>query len=1418
MTTQTWTLAATDYQQLSEVEHLLKRPGMYIGTVERQPRSTLCMDENAKISMKSVNTSVGEEHLFKEIIGNIADNVQRSRENNIDPGPAEITMDPMRLTAKNYGMFIPIERHPQTGKWIHDMVFGSFRAGSNFDDTKQRLYIGQNGIGAKGVNGFCSEFRVTGGDPLRGLKITIIWYNNMSQKTEPVVEPYTGPGFTEVSYILDFPRFGVASYDSEIVEIYRAHCAGLSYACQIPIQFNGQLIQVADIFEYAKMFYPITKASAIMYKDPNGVYELCIVDTPNNSVGISFVNGISTPMGGVHLDASYRVVTHALIDYMGKAVKGISLTKRDIVDHVSIFVACRLSKPNLTGQTKDYLKSPEPKIELPEKLLNGIRKWELVKLIYSEIERKQMNKLKKTDGKRKRYRGGKAEPANWAGTANSMQTVFILTEGDSADAYRLKFISQVPNGQGRNIFGSMPLHGKIRNVINSSFLEILENEDFNNIKQHLGLSEDTDYKLQENYRKLNYGALWHFPDPDNDGKHILGLLLLYLMARFPSLIEIGFLKFLRIPVARVEINGQRYLFYTMNALKRALAALPPGAKVGSVDYFKGLGSSEDHHIKEDFANPRLVTFRMDAEAIQNMLKAFHKKQAHLRKEWILNWVNESVYELENMPELPISVFVNHELIDYSIENVIRSIPEMMDGLKESQRKALFAAFRKLRGKKAKGKIKVAQVASHAAEITCYKHGEGCLADTIVMMTYNFVGSNNLPYFQAKGQFGCVDPMTPILTWQGTRKYAKDITSQDILVGDDGKPRHISQVVSGTDHMYTIHQKYGAPYKVNSLHILTLRFTVHKIIDYDPYAVEWSMKYYDVQEKKVKTKRGSRDDLKGFAAGISDENIFDIDVQTFLSFPHDERDLFHSVCLNSPIQWEKREVSVDPYELGFNLRNESLTDYILNDQETRLQLLAGLIDSHCDLPLKYIEQIQIFHLIHQRSDEIEFIAKSLGFKTTRSSDSLIIDGNIYRIPTRLSHKQATKKTCDNFIGEKITIEYSGPGDYVGWYIDANERFLLGDFTVTHNTRNKGGEDAANPRYTAIALPYTADLIYPKEDKRLERRIVDEGDEQECENFFPILPMQLMNGGKGIGSGWSTDIPSYAPLDLGFWFQVRLLTDLHPEANYQLPILKPYYKGFTGQIILTKDGYRTEGRLTNMPDGTVHITELPIGTWTKDYDDYLAGLEEEKIISGYDSYCTDEKIHFVIHKYLDGAPTLKKLKLISDHSFKNMTVLYRTENRGIQPRIYNNVPEMMEDFYKLRLSKYVERKELIVKEIDQEITNMSNRARFIHLVAIEQSLEIRNRSEVELSRRMAELQLPTELLDQVKAKEFCQERITQLHNKIRDQQEYKARMEQVRPQQIWYQEIEDFIQAYCKHEKLQRSTYESCNPVISLTIDS
>jgi len=1112
--------AVSDYVTLNEIQHVLSRPDMYLNSAHRVQREAFCLvtDEKGKARVRTclIFHPEAQEQIFLEVLGNAADNVWRSRDEfNLDPIRIEVTMNNTTVIVKNYGANIPVAQD-ELGQWVPYKIFNDMRTGSNFNDGKRRLYIGKNGFGSKLTNIFSLSFVVEAADPMRQLLFKGYWANNKSQFQCEILS-YQGIGYTQVSFSPDFARFQAAEFDPESFQLYAARCAEVAYTCQIPVIFNGHEFKFKTIFDYADMFFPVSKANAISYSDPQGSYEICLVDTPGEAVCVSFVNGIITRLGGVHVDEAYKIIVAKIVGLLGKTAEGVTITKRDVVSHVSVFLNCRLNQPGFKGQAKEYLTKPTPKIDIPDDVMKNVKKWELVKQIYMAIEQKQKAKLKKTDGKKKkRSSNERITDANLAGGPRSQETTAILCEGDSAEAYVTVWISQVPGRQGRNFFGSLPLHGKLLNVLNADFTQMIENPDLKNIKEMLALEEDANYMVEAVRKRLRYGNVLIVTDPDKDGKHILGLVLLFFLCRFPGLVLSGMIKFLRVPVLRINDKGVKKVFFTYASYNEWRKTVPNPDDYAA-DYFKGLGTSEKKHVIEDFANPQVVTFQVDEQAVEKIVMAFHRTKSEERKTWLTNWFNRLMdANLEGISLLPISTFIDHELVEYSMEAVERNIPDGIGGIKESQQKALFAALKKLHSKKKDSKIKVAEIAHHAAEITNYKHGPNCLSDAIVMMSFDFCGSNNMPFFVARGMMG--------------------------------------------------------------------------------------------------------------------------------------------------------------------------------------------------------------------------------------------------------------------------------------------------------TRDKGGKDAAADRYTAISLPWWIDYIYRKEDNGLLKRVIDEGKPREIETYLPILPMHVINGASGVGTGWSTKIPNHNPLDIAFWFQQRISQDFQP--NVQLPILRPWYKGFRGQIILKQKGFYTEGHFTCVGSKIV-VDELPIGVWFRDYEKMLRKLEEEGQIDNYEDFSTDETPLFIIEGWKAGEPTAKKLGLITQHSYKNMTVLFKGP-RGYYPKTYDDLTILLQDFYQIRLAKYAERKQYLLGEIQKAIIELSERLRFITAVNTEQ-LIIHRRSKKDVLADMARMNFDLSLYTDVKTSEYSIESMNEIPLEIQKKTAEYETLNAIPPGHLWYDELEQFIQAYCRHEGVNRSTFDSCNPTVTLTIN-
>ena len=167
-----------------------------------------------------------------------------------------------------------------------------------------------------------------------------------------------------------------------------------------------------------------------------------------------------------------------------------------------------------------------------------------------------------------------------------------------------------------------------------------------------------------------------------------------------------------------------------------------------IKYYKGLGTSTGKEFKEYFQEKKIVGFHHSEKSDDTIDMVFNKKRADDRKDWLEQYDRESYLDTSR-PMIEYEDFIHKELIHFSKYDCDRSIPNLMDGLKISLRKILYASFKK----NLTTEIKVAQFTGYVSEHSCYHHGEASLNQAIVGMAQNFVGSNNINLLEPSGQFG-----------------------------------------------------------------------------------------------------------------------------------------------------------------------------------------------------------------------------------------------------------------------------------------------------------------------------------------------------------------------------------------------------------------------------------------------------------------------------------------------------------------------------------------------------------------------------------------------------------------------------------------------------------------------------------------
>ncbi|XP_025972113.1 DNA topoisomerase 2-alpha [Dromaius novaehollandiae] len=282
-----------------------------------------------------------------------------------------------------------------------------------------------------------------------------------------------------------------------------------------------------------------------------------------------------------------------------------------------------------------------------------------------------------------------------------------------------------------------------------------------------------------------------------------------------------------------------------------------------------------------------------------------------------------------------------------------------------------------------------------------------------------------------------------------------------------------------------------------------------------------------------------------------------------------------------------------------------------------------------------------------------------------------------------------------------------------------------------TRLHGGKDSASPRYIFTMLSPLARLLFPPMDDNILRFLYDDNQRVEPEWYIPIIPMVLINGAEGIGTGWSCKIPNFDIREVVN--NIRRLMD----GDEPLPML-PSYKNFKGTIDeLGPNQYVISGEVSILDSTTIEISELPVRTWTQTYKEQvlepmLNGTEKTPpLITDYKEYHTDTTVKFIVkmseEKLAEAeAVGLHKVFKLQTNLTCNSMVLF--DHVGFLKK-YESPQDILKEFFELRLRYYSLRKEWLIGMLGADCAKLSNQARFI-LEKIDGKIVIENKPKKEL----------------------------------------------------------------------------------------
>jgi DNA topoisomerase-2 len=602
------------YQLLDEVEHVLKRPGMYIGSTKPHQSQEWLQNEEGKFVKTEVEFNPGFLKLFDEIVSNSVDESKRNP--NLNQIEVKISNKGEISILDNGG--IPVVVHEEVGVYIPEMIFSNLRAGSNFNDDESRQGAGTNGVGSTLTNIFSKKFRIQTGDGKKEFDQT--FENNMSKKSIPVVK-VSDKKYTQITYTPDLSRFSMESVDEVHIRMLRKRMVDIA-ACNpgLKVIFNKEKFKFRTFKEYADLY----TEGALYERSEN--WEIAIAPSTNGYQTISYVNSVETRDGGTHVNYIQWQIVERVRQLILKKHK-VDVKPSDIRNHMMVFVNSTVINPAFSSQTKEKLIT-EPKDfgtqhTVTEKLVKLIFQSEIVESILDWIERKkqaeeraQLRKLNKNLSATKILKLIDAKSRD-----KRENCTLGIFEGMSA-------LSAVRKFRDAQTFGAFPLKGKFLNVSELKNSQIIGSDEVVNLMGSIGL------RLGESPENLRYGKVLIYTDADPDGDAIAALLINFFDKFWPELFDEDRIFKVLTPLVVAKKGKEILYFYSTEEYNQWESKMDP--KKWDIEYKKGLASLEDYEYEEIIKNPKLIKIKNDKtyrESLKNWFggDSAPRKHALLKK-------------------------------------------------------------------------------------------------------------------------------------------------------------------------------------------------------------------------------------------------------------------------------------------------------------------------------------------------------------------------------------------------------------------------------------------------------------------------------------------------------------------------------------------------------------------------------------------------------------------------------------------------------------------------------------------------------------------------------------------------------------------------------------------------------------------
>lgn len=1161
----------------------------------------------------------------------------------------------------------------------------------------------------------------------------------------------------------------------------------------------------------------IVKAKAKQESVLIEVWGSTVVLTPNakkHGRQISFVNSQQTPQGGCHVDAWMEAFLRPVLEKLNQGKTTRTLTLRDVKPYFNIYLVCTIENPQFTSQDKVKMYAPPPPaIVVEQKHINAICKFSVIDTIKSEFEPLPYDSLKKAENKNKSFRKiEKYDRANLSGSKKSQDCYLLLTEGDSAKTFVISGMTSGLYGKkGRDYIGVFALKGVVMNVMCDKKKEI-KNKELVNLIQILNLKQGLDYTKEENFKTLNYGHVVLLTDADcftNDTP---------ILIRVDNRIEITSMESLYnewCESSDIEIWSEQG--WTKVKCVQRKESTKKILRIGTNCGF--ITCTEDHKMllkskKEITANK--LKYREDRllRVEQDQYKDIPEGNDPITEDeaWLYGlffalgtqyengW---SITDIVNRTYIDKAVCIHKKIfqdcqvkINYHSGDFFKRQGYNPDDLYTlvSEDTTLVHKFYDPEG----NKVVPSEILNAPKAIQqTFIEGANCKFYTPYIDNSSQVGSRGFCYVAERVGYHTIihydindrhqgyriffkkgknpirgNVVSYIQEVEYTHPYVYDIETEnhhlnagvgDLVVHNcDGI--HIGALITNFFHCVypTLLQREKSFLLYMRTPILRMTLPRNQILDF------YNIQDYNRYCSNPSNRQGSIKYYKGLGTS-SKEASKELFGKKMVEFVCDDQtdQVMHKV-------FDKKRAGE---------RKEWIQAF---DPSIEVQLIS-------DEP---VQQLSISDFLNK-----ELIHFSIA--DNRRSIPSVVDGL----------KESQRKILYGAFLKKLTKEckvaqLSGYiGEHTGYHhgeVSLQETIIkmAQDFICSNNipyfTRggqfgslNQLGDDSASARYIYTALEKITPMIYSPLDDHVLTQLNDDGDLIEWEYFVPVLPMILVNGAKGIGTGFSTEVCLYNPLELIHLIELWLEPSKKTEYELGCNDLVPWYRGFKGTIVREGTNKFITTGVCVRKESTVVITCLPIGVSIESLKDHLDTLLEAKKIKSYKNYSSENTVHFDINTLdtlaLGSENDLTLFKMTSTLSSSNMTMF---DSKGLIKK-YTSIQEILDEYCTVRYAYYEKRRLYQMDQCQKDIDLLTSKRRFLGEVLSKQ-LVLDQMSDEGLTCLLLTKGYRKEdissLLD-MNIRSFTRSKLEKLDGDIQNLTRLRSELSESTPTSLWKQELEN-----------------------------